>query len=452
MIARFGGTLVLAFVASLVLLIAIGFASYRSVRTLIANNELVDHTQEVLDQLQEIRIQIIQVEADARGYLLTGDRVYLEAYDRDRNEIPAKIAAVKANTQDNISHQEKFPTLEEAVRLRLELLHEYVGRREVLGVNVIPSGQTSEGKRRMDVVWESLDEIAGNERALLNQRLEQSRESSRQLVFTLRLSFVGAFGLIGLVFYFALRDIRSRELTRLQAEAANDAKDEFMATLSHELRTPLNVMLGWVHLLRKNGDNEEIYAHAVDAIERSARTQTQLVDDLLDIARIKNDSLTLKMKRLDVATIIEPAAMGLRPVAEDRDISLEITVPDSPCIVQGDADRLQQVVNNLLSNAIKFTPLRGSVKVSLERIDSRCIITVTDTGKGIDPEFLPFLFDRYSQSKDATSGRKGGLGLGLAIARRIVEMHKGSIRAESEGEGKGSTFIVELPLDRSPVG
>jgi signal transduction histidine kinase len=238
--------------------------------------------------------------------------------------------------------------------------------------------------------------------------------------------------------------IREQE-ARARAEAANEAKDEFLATLSHELRTPLNVMLGWVQLLRKNGDNEEIYDKAIDAIERSARMQTQLVDDLLDIARINNDTLELTMKKLDIATTIEPAATGLRPVADDRDITLEVSLPNEPCFVHGDPERLQQVVNNLLSNAIKFTPIRGSVSLTLSVRDSRCMITVTDTGKGIDAEFLPFIFDRYSQSKDTKSGRKGGLGLGLAITRRIVEMHGGTIRAESAGEGTGATFTVELP-------
>lgn len=241
-----------------------------------------------------------------------------------------------------------------------------------------------------------------------------------------------------------VRLMREQE-ARAQAEAANEAKDEFLATLSHELRTPLNVMLGWVQLLKKNGDKEEIYENALDAIERSARTQTQLVEDLLDIARINNNTLELSMKRLDVATVIEPAAKGLRPVAEDKDISLEVSLPDESCIVHGDPERLQQVVNNLLSNAIKFTPVNGSVSLSLTKNDGRCIIAVNDTGKGIDPEFLPYIFERYSQSKDTKSTRKGGLGLGLAITHRIVEMHGGTIRAESDGDDAGSTFTVELP-------
>ena len=240
--------------------------------------------------------------------------------------------------------------------------------------------------------------------------------------------------------------IREQE-ARARAESANRAKDEFLATLSHELRTPLNVMLGWAQLLKKNGRNEEIYDRAIDAIERSARMQTQLVDDLLDIARISNDSLQLTMRTLDLASVIEPATNGLRPLAEDRDISLIVNLTQEACVMVGDQDRLQQVVNNLVSNAIKFTPVRGSVTLTLEKSGRRCAISVTDTGKGIEAEFLPFIFDRYAQSEDTKSSRKGGLGLGLAIARRIVEMHGGVIRAASDGESKGSTFTVELPLE-----
>jgi signal transduction histidine kinase len=237
---------------------------------------------------------------------------------------------------------------------------------------------------------------------------------------------------------------------RSKAEAANRAKDEFLATLSHELRTPLNVMLGWVQLLKKNGKNEEIYEKAIDAIERSARAQTQLVDDLLDITRIASDGFELKIVSVDMTALVEACVEGMRPVAEDKDISLNLHSTDSPLLVSGDADRLPQVLNNLLSNAIKFTPLRGSVTVDLTDTGNEAVLTVTDTGKGIDADFLPHIFDRYSQEIGTKTNRKGGLGLGLAIAHRIVEMHGGTIIAQSDGEGKGSTFTVTLPKLTNP--
>jgi signal transduction histidine kinase len=237
---------------------------------------------------------------------------------------------------------------------------------------------------------------------------------------------------------------------RSKAEAANRAKDEFLATLSHELRTPLNVMLGWVQLLKKNGKNEEIYERAIDAIERSARAQTQLVDDLLDITRIASDGFELTLVSVDMKALVEAGVDGMRPVAEDRDINLNLHSTDSPVLVSGDADRLPQVLNNLLSNAVKFTPLRGSVTVDLIDTANEVVLKVTDTGKGIDADFLPHIFDRYSQETGTKTNRKGGLGLGLAIAHRIVEMHGGTITAESEGEGKGATFTVRLPKLTDP--
>ena len=233
---------------------------------------------------------------------------------------------------------------------------------------------------------------------------------------------------------------------RSKAEAANRAKDEFLATLSHELRTPLNVMLGWVQLLKKNEKNEEIYERAIDAIERSARAQAQLVDDLLDITRIATNGFVLKVKPVDLKALVDAGVDSMRPVADDRDVKLELSSPGSEVLLNGDPDRLQQVLNNLLSNSIKFTPIRGSVRVDLIASDFEAILKVTDTGKGIDAQFLPHIFDRYSQENDTKTNRKGGLGLGLAIAHRIVEMHGGTIKAESDGEGKGSAFTVRLPL------
>jgi signal transduction histidine kinase len=232
---------------------------------------------------------------------------------------------------------------------------------------------------------------------------------------------------------------------RRQAENANKAKDEFLATLSHELRMPLNVMLGWVQLLRKNGRDDAIFERALDAIERSARTQTQLVEDLLDIARITNDSLQMTMRPVDLGSVIGPAVEGLRPVADARSITIEVSQPASPVIISGDPHRLQQVVNNLLSNAIKFTPEQGLVKVMLENSGAKSTITVTDNGRGIEREFLPQIFQRYTQSSDAKATRKGGLGLGLAIVHKIVKLHGGSITAESDGPGRGATFRVALP-------
>jgi len=242
MAAKVGGTLVLAFLASIVLLAIIGIVSYRAVGTLISNNELVTHTQDVLEDLQEIRTLLLQVETDARGFLLTGVDVYKSAYENDLNEIPQKIRALKEKTRDNVSHQERFDVLESAVKSRLDLLQEYVDRRQVLGATVIPPGQGPEGKRRMDAVKIALNDIGDAERLLLEQRIEQSRQSTQRLLVTLGLSLLGSLALICLVFYLALRDIRARQLSEANLSAARDALEDRVRERTAEL-TILNVEL-----------------------------------------------------------------------------------------------------------------------------------------------------------------------------------------------------------------
>ena len=238
--------------------------------------------------------------------------------------------------------------------------------------------------------------------------------------------------------------IREQE-ARNQAEAANKAKDDFLAIVSHELRTPLNSMLGWVGILKNSKGNPEITDRALDAIERSAKTQNKLINDLLDITRIANGSLWIEREPVPVVPVIEAAVDAAYPAANAKAITLEVNLDRSVGIVFGDPMRLQQVVSNLLQNALKFTPDGGRITVKLERSEDAALISVTDTGKGIAEEFLPYVFERYKQARDS-SDRSGGLGLGLAITRRIVEMHEGSIRAESKGDGCGATFIVTLPL------
>ncbi|HEY1404504.1 MAG TPA: PAS domain S-box protein [Pyrinomonadaceae bacterium] len=237
-----------------------------------------------------------------------------------------------------------------------------------------------------------------------------------------------------------------RERLLSEAQEANRLKDEFLATLSHELRTPLTAILGWSRLLQTSDFDREATTRALRTIERNAQAQTQLIDDLLDTARIITGKLRLDVRPVDLTGIVVAAADTARPAAEARDIRLETLLDTHAGPISGDPDRLQQVVWNLLSNAIKFTPKGGSVEVRLERAGSHAQITVADTGRGIAPEFLPHVFDRFRQADQTTTRTHGGLGLGLSIVRQIVELHGGSVRVESEGEGRGTSFTVSLPL------
>jgi signal transduction histidine kinase/ActR/RegA family two-component response regulator len=233
---------------------------------------------------------------------------------------------------------------------------------------------------------------------------------------------------------------------RAEAESANRAKDEFLAIVSHELRTPLNAILGWVQILRSGKFDNEASAHALETIERSAKAQTRLIDDILDASRIINGKLHLDLRPVDLASIVEAAIDTVRPAADTKSIQIETDLGSWVGPVSGDPSRLQQIIWNLLYNAIKFTPPRGLVQIRLRLIDSQVEFTVTDTGQGIKPEFLPHVFDRFRQADSSTTRKQGGLGLGLAIVRQLVEMHSGTVFANSEGEGRGATFTVRLPL------
>jgi CheY-like chemotaxis protein len=231
-----------------------------------------------------------------------------------------------------------------------------------------------------------------------------------------------------------------------EAEEANRLKDEFLAVLSHELRTPLNAILGWARMLRAGTLPEADVPRALETIERNAQAQAQLIEDLLDVSRIVSGKLRLDMRPVDIGEVIEEAVDTVRPTADARGVALTVAI-NHVGPVSGDGQRLQQVIWNLLTNSIKFTPQGGRIDVRVDQAASMVRLVVSDTGQGIDPEFLPHVFDRFRQAS-STPGqtRRKGLGLGLAIVRHLVEAHAGTVSAASGGIGKGATFTVELPV------
>ncbi|MGH7230613.1 MAG: response regulator [Nitrospiraceae bacterium] len=231
-----------------------------------------------------------------------------------------------------------------------------------------------------------------------------------------------------------------------EAQEANRIKDEFLATVSHELRTPLTAILGWAQMLHGGKLDETAKQRAIHSIERNAKSQAHLIEDLLDISRIITGKLRLDVRSVDLGPIIEAAIDAVRPAADAKGIQLQKILDSLAGLVSGDPDRLQQVLWNLLSNSIKFTPRGGRVQIRLERLDSHARITVSDTGQGINAEFLPCMFDLFRQADSTITRMHGGLGLGLAIVRHVVEMHGGTVRADSPGEGQGATFTVTFPL------
>ena len=240
--------------------------------------------------------------------------------------------------------------------------------------------------------------------------------------------------------------LQREQEARKDAEATNRLKDEFLATLSHELRTPLNAIIGWAHLLRTGTLDEATAGRALETIDRNAKAQNQLINDILDVSRIITGKLHLTLQPLDPGAVLETALETVRPTAEAKQIQIEASLEPQVGMVSGDPDRLQQVLWNLLSNAIKFTPKGGRVQVRMRRVDPQVSIVVSDSGPGISAEFLPHVFERFRQGDASTTRSQMGLGLGLAIVRHLVELHGGTVEASSPGEGQGSTFSVQLPL------
>jgi PAS domain S-box-containing protein len=242
------------------------------------------------------------------------------------------------------------------------------------------------------------------------------------------------------------RLLSNEKAARNEAERANRLKDEFLATISHELRNPLNAIMGWAHMMRLGKLTQANMERAVETIYRNAKSQSQLVADLLDVSRIISGKLRLDVRAVDLIYIISAAIDSIRPAADAKSIRIQTKLDPAAGPISGDADRLQQIVWNLLTNAVKFTPKGGRIQVKLQRVDSHVEILVSDSGMGISKEFLPHVFDRFRQADASTTRIHGGLGLGLSIVHQLVDLHGGSVSVQSEGEGKGATFTISLPF------
>jgi signal transduction histidine kinase/CheY-like chemotaxis protein len=249
-----------------------------------------------------------------------------------------------------------------------------------------------------------------------------------------------------------VRLLKRESSAREAAEQSNRLKDEFLATVSHELRTPLTAILGWSRLLEAGSLDDGVAQQAIETIWRNAKSQAQIIDDILDVSRIITGNLYLDLHPVELNPIVESAINVVRPTADARGITIETSFEPTPAVISGDANRLQQVIWNLLSNAVKFSDRGGRIMLTLMSMEGRVELSVKDTGHGISKDFLPYVFDRFRQADSSTTRQHGGLGLGLAIARHLVEIHGGTISAESAGPAQGATFTIHLPLiERSDI-
>jgi len=356
-------------------------------------------------------------------------------------------------------HREKEPILRELSRLVFE--SPQLPRIPTFADRVMASGQTIVVTREMLMhAVAALPQQPSPELMDLGRQLQPYAYTGVPLFVRGRAVGVMAFGTteedsrrnhtdsdVALIEEFSRRVSLAIENARLfrHADELNRFKDEFLATLSHEMRTPLGAVLGWTRMLGSGQLDAEKTRRAIEAIERNAQAQVRIVDDILDIARGREGKLQLEMTQLDLATPVSRAVEAVTPTAIAKQIGVEGETPE-PVMLLGDENRLQQVVWNLMSNAVKFTPAGGTVTVAMAAVNGNAEVRVSDTGAGIPPAFLPYVFDKFRQADASFTRQHGGLGLGLAIARHLIELHGGSIEARSAGEGSGATFIVRLPL------
>jgi PAS domain S-box-containing protein len=371
--------------------------------------------------------------------------------EREREILLSTLEAERAKLDYLFSNAPAFVAVlsgpEHVFELTNPAYMQLIGHQDVIGVPVrdaIPEAETQSFIELLDNVFRTGKAFSGRELPTQLQRKPGAALEQRFLNFVYQPIFE-ADGTVSGIFAHGV-DVTDEVRSRKEAEAANRAKDEFLATLSHELRTPLNAILGWSRMMTESQLDEETRRRAQEVIQRNAQVQAQLIDDILDVSRIISGKLKLEVRPIELASVVEAAVESVLPAAQARDIRLQRVLDYGTSLVSGDPDRLQQVVWNLLSNAIKFTPKGGRVQVRLERINSHIELVVTDTGMGIPRDLLPFVFDRFRQADSSTTRQHGGLGLGLAIVRHLVEMHGGTVEVESPGEGLGSTFTVKLPL------
>jgi signal transduction histidine kinase len=464
---------ILGFCIVLLAILAIGFVSYTEMSVLANSSARVQRSYDVLQTLHDLNTALTDTETNQRGYLLTQDTSYLEAYDAAIAQIRLALTELHRLTNAENSHNEAIIRLAQLAGAKLDEMQRAIHaiqRGEKRGA--LQAFSNGPGRQLMDDFRRDTLELEANQRELLEihrRREYRARLASEGvLVATVLLSllFVGAAAFINRRFDERRRLLEkevaerkraeerrealltSERAARSEAERATRLKDEFVATMSHELRTPLNAIVGWASILRHDPRADTV-KQGVEVIQRNAKLQARMVEDLLDMSRILSGKLAMELQRTDLSVIVEAAVAAVRPTADAKNVRLHASISPTPP-VNGDPGRLQQVLWNLLTNAIKFTPAGGLVTIltrETERDGVKSVeISVTDTGQGIDPTFLPFVFERFRQADASTTRRHGGLGLGLSIVKSLVEMHQGSVEAMSPGEGQGSTFIVTLPL------
>lgn len=449
----------------------------------LQSSQRVDQEQERVQVAMQVeqRIDAVlslakDVETGVRGYFATGEAAFLEPYARASTDMAPSLQQLQVSLLANGASPVLLTKLRDSIDSLLSQSRNLIDTRGQMGDGAtlaLLRPLLEQQKQQMDAVREDAESLRRNQSQALNQMgaaLEKARSDARVLI--LIPSFVSVL-LAGFLSFLIVRDLRQRQAleaqreqslryerqARSEAEASNQAKDEFVSMISHELRTPLQAILGWTQLLKRSVNvkgemSPEPLRAPVATIERNARTLAGMIDELLDVSRAITGKVGLSMDSVDLADVVRSSVEVAQPAALAKRVQLELELQSPELQMAGDADRLRQVAINLISNAVKFTPPGGRVRVWAGMNESRLELRVIDTGIGITPEMMPRIFERYAQGSVSTNRQYGGLGLGLAIVKHFVELHGGSVRASSAGSGKGAEFVVSFAvpaLDLQPT-
>jgi signal transduction histidine kinase len=411
----------------------------------------VERASTVVSRAEQANRLLVEGQAGRRGFLLTGAVAFLRRMDLAFAELPPVLAALEDDARDEVDLAQAIGDFRDDARnwraQEESTLAVYRGGGDVVRAELDGDGVAQAAHARITGRIDSLK----RERDARELRVRVCTEVTLAAVAALAVAVGVAIAscvrrdLLGVGAAYAGALAQAAD-ARDQAEQANRLKDEFLGTMGHELRTPLNAIMGWTALLRRRPEDPHTRGRAIDVIDRNARAQAKLVDDMLDVSRIVSGQLHLRLERVDLNAAVGAAVESLAPAARAKRVRLDMAVEPQAHTIGGDRRRLQQAVWNLVANAVKFTPAEGHVSVTARRHDGQIEIRVADTGPGVAPEVAPRLFARF-QRGDASSTRSyGGVGLGLAIVRHLVELHGGTVHAESPGEEGGATFVVLLPL------
>ena len=436
----------LAFALTFTLLILNGILSYRNTIAVAAREQRVAHSREVLDVLQTILSTLSDAETGQRGYLITGEPRYLQPYKGSTIQVMSEIQRLKTLTTDKSSIQRQIPVLTRQVGAILQTMKEAIAVRAADGFEAAQRlVLTDQGKKEMDAIRQLVAGMKQAEEGRLQRRAELSRITTQTAVGVVFAATILGVACVGLCFYLVTYNLRLRRQAEEGLRKADQHKNEFLAILGHELRNPLASLRNAVEIVRLQPADTSARQQVLDLMERQVKHMNRLVEDLLDISRISRGKIQLRKEPLDLAFVVRSLVDTNRPLIAGRRQELSVSLPAEPLRLEADPARLAQIVTNLLTNAAKYTDEGGHISLTVERAGAEAVVKVRDTGVGIPAEMLPKVFDLFVQVDGSMEHSQGGLGIGLNLVRRLVELHGGRVEARSEGPGRGSEFSVRLP-------